>query len=112
MNTLNLIAVILGITASLGTLLSLYLQHRSTPQTPPASAVTPTPLLRAEPPLPSPPHTGLRKLTGGFWALLGAAACLEGLEFDETFLILLGCGFLGLAWWIWPRRLSASSDNG
>lgn len=106
MNTLNLIAVILGIVASLGTLLSLYLQHRSPAPPPPAGQA----------PVISPPRStlrprsqGLRKLSGVFWGVLGAASLLEGLEFGETFLLLLGCGFLGLAYWIWPRPTTAST---
>ena len=103
METLNLVGVVLGIVASVGSLVSLYLQHRRDKAPPPLSSPVPESPPRASalpsrPPSVSPVASWsglwLRKVSASFWGLLGGLALLEGVEFGETFLTLLGVVFL------------------
>lgn len=117
METLNLVGVVLGIVASVGSLVSLYLQHRRDKAPPLFSSPVRAQPGRSSAPLPEPPSASkttlwsglwLRKVSAGFWGLLGGMALLEGLEFGETFLTMLGAGFLWLAYRLWPGRRAAS----
>ena len=117
METLNLVGVVLGIVASVGSLVSLYLQHRRDKAPSPLSSPVPESPPHASAP-PSQPSSGasaapwsgfwLRKVSAVFWGVLGGMAFLEGVEFGETFLTVLGVGFLWLAYRLWPHQHSSA----
>ena len=120
MDSLNLVAVILGIAASLGTLATLYFQNSNNKRAP----RSPNPVRDKHGPSSSPPlessapsrqygRTGvaIRKGFAGFWGLLGTGAFLEGWEFGETFLMVLGIGFLFFAYRLWPKGLQLTQSE-
>ena len=114
MDTLNLVGVILGIVASLGTIATLCLQYSKNKVAQPLSE--PTRIQDHSPPSKpvqsssTPRQYGpialvFRKGIACFWGIVGAGALLEGWEFGEMFLMLLGIAFLYFAYRLWPKEL-------